>query len=1088
LSDNDGPADIRSGRLEVDIRHRALRVNGVMTPIGGRAFDILQALADESGATVTKSDLMARVWPDKVVGDNALQVHIFAIRKALGANRTLLRTISGLGYQLLGDWIVRQSKNAVEPTRSLPVTVDLSSAISHATFREANPPMLSLGRLSTYRSGECEIDLAQRQLRIGGVEVPIGGRAFDIMTALVEAANEVVTRDHLLQRVWSGVTVGDTAIDVHMSAIRKALGPYRTHLRTIPGRGFCLVGAWTIPGSGGPTPPSPPLRIGHSTNLPAAANNLVGRAASLEYLQEACSAYRIVTLTGPGGIGKTRLAIEVARALLPGFDGGVWLTELASLADPNLAPLAVAEAIGLQARGGPTSAEGVSRAIGNDRLLLVLDNCEHLIDAVARLAETIVRNAPHTVILATSRETLRTNGEYVYRVPPLDVPQHGSDLAAEILGNSAVQLFLGRAEALNMADLRDGQNLRSIARICRHLDGVPLAIEFAAARAASLGLSKVASGLEDRFALLTTGRRTALPRHQTLGAVLDWSYALLSDTERLLLQRLGIFAGGFVFDAACAVMHDRPPAEVADSIANLVEKSVVNLEHASHGRWRLLETVRAYAMDKLNSSGDRQSTARRHAEFFRDFFATFDPNADLEGGSDELPRYTREVDNLRAALSWAFSASGDATLGAALALAAVNFLLAASLLDECRNWTSKALAGLGGPGHDEEEMVLRSGLGQSLIFTEGMTSATHTNLTRALSIAEAIGNLEHQKRAVHGLWQISLRSVELRTALQLSRRYAEFADSDTDLATTHTANLMVGMSLTYLAEYVEATSLLERAIHAFPAARRHRDMASFGIDAPASAFGHLSTCLLACGLIDAASQAAERSIEEAQQVGQPVALCLAMTRPAGLLFPEIGALDTAERYIAAILEQADQHALHTFHALAVCAKGRVLFMRGEPASGAAALRAGLTQFEATGYRSLQTIFRGYFAEALTAAGNADEGLAEIQAALRFAEQTEYMRFVPELLCIHGSLIALRQPDDPAADQIFQRAIDLSRQQQALYWELRAALSLAELWQMQGRQTEAYTLLRPIHRRFTEGFAAPVLIRASALLRSIDGRV
>jgi non-specific serine/threonine protein kinase len=212
-----------------------------------------------------------------------------------------------------------------------------------------------------------------------------------------------------------------------------------------------------------------------------------------------------------------------------------------------------------------------------------------------------------------------------------------------------------------------------------------------------------------------------------------------------------------------------------------------------------------------------------------------------------------------------------------------------------------------------------------------------------------------------------------------------------------------------------------------------------------------------------------------------------MTRPAGLLLPEVGAFDTAARHIAAILEQADRHALGTFRALAACATGRMLFMRGNPDAGAAALRSGLMQMEATGYRSLQTIFRGYFAEALSAAGNPDEGLAEAEAALRFAEQTEYMRFVPELLCIHGSLMALRQPDDAATEQIFLRAIDLSRQQQASYWELRAALGLAECWQTQGRQAEAYALLAPIYRRFTDGFAAPVLVRANALLRATEGR-
>ncbi len=1036
-------------------------------PIGGRAFDVLQALVEATGIVVTKSDLMGRIWPNSIVGDNALQVHVSAIRKALGPDRRLLKTVSGRGYRLLGDWAVRRSPDAAELDESSPAALDPPPSASH-----------------TYRSGDCEIDLAQRELWIHGASVPLGGRAFELLAALVEGANELVTRDQLIERVWPGVSVKEGAIEFHISAIRKALGAHRTIIKTISGRGYRLLGTWSRHHSAQPRSPlSLPGAVG-STNLPATKIDLVGRDASLEYLQQACSAYRLVTLTGTGGIGKTALGIELARSLLPAFDGNVWLVELASLADPNLVPLAVAEAIGLPTDRGAKSAESVARDIGGRRLLLVLDNCEHLIDAATQLAESILRLSSRAVIVATSRETLRTGGEHVYRVPPLDVPPHESVQADEILGNSAVQLFLDRAEATHMAGLRDRQNLRLIARICRHLDGMPLAIEFAAARAASLGLAQVTDGLQDRFALLTTGRRTALPRHQTLRAVLDWSYALLPDTERLLLHRLAIFSGGFSFDAACAVMLEHSRADVADGVASLVDKSVVNLEQAnSGGRWRLLETVRSYALDKLTSAGDHAATTRRHAEYFRDFFATFDPNANKDDASSDLASFTREVDNLRAALTWAFSASGDPSLGGRLAAAAVKFWLATSLLDECRNWTGKALANMGDTADREHEMVLRNALGQSLMFTEGMTSATLANLTRALSLAEAIGNIEHQKRAVHGLWQISLRSVDLRKALQLSRRYAAFARSDTDLAATRTANLMVGMSLTYLAEYVEASRLLEHATHDHPVAQRQGEMASLGLDGLTSAFGHLSTCLLARGLVDASIRAAERSIEEAQQIGQPVTLCLAMTRPAGLLFPEVGAFVTAERYIAAILELADRHALHTFRALAACANGRVLFMRGDPASGAAALRSGLVQMEATGYRSLQTIFRGYFAEALTAAGNADEGLAEAEAALRFAEQTEYMRFVPELLCIHGRVIAQSQPDNPKAEQILQRAIVMSQRQGALYWELRAALALAERWQKQERRAEAHALLAPIYRQFSDGFATPILVRANALLQA-----
>ncbi len=1081
VSESHGPVGSgRPDRLELDVQSRELRVNGSAIPISGRAFAVLQALVEASGAAVTKSELMSRVWADVVVGDTALQVQISAIRKALGVNGALLRTISGQGYRLLGDWGVRKTARS---TQSAPLTLNLNSVEPHNTNLQGGAAI----RQPIYRCDECEIDLSLRQVRIRGIAVPIGGRAFDILAVLVQAANEVVTRGDLLQSVWSGVIVGETAIDVHISAIRKALGPHRAMLKTMSGLGFRLVGAWTVQTS--QVPPAPPslTRSTISTNLPAAANELIGRAASFEFLQEACSAYRIVTLTGPGGIGKTVLAIELARGLLPRFDAGVWLVELASLADPSLLPAAVGEAIGLQANGRPMSAEGVARVIGHDRLLIVLDNCEHLVEAAAQLAEAIVRLAPNAVMVATSRETLKINGERVYRVPPLEVPQHESSLPDEIIRNSAVQMFLSLTEAPHVAGLRDEQSLRSIANICRHLDGLPLAIEFAAARSTSLGLSRVASGLENRFALLTTGRRTALPRHRTLRAVFDWSYDLLPDVERVLLHRLALFPGGFTVEAACAVMGDYSSTEVADRISSLVEKSIVSFDRSSPDeRWRLLETVRAYAMEKLSSSGELHAIWRCHAEYFRDFFASF--NADRETSGEETPQYNRELDNLRAALTWAFSPFGDSTLGIALAVVSVPFWLAESLLGECRNWTTKALADLGRTGNADQEMVLRSGLGQSLMFAAGMTSATYTNLTRALTLAEALGNIEHQKRALHSLWQISLRSLDLRRALQYSQRYAELAKSENDGAAARMANLMSGMSLVYRAEYVEASRLLERAFREHSEAQPHRASPSLGINARAAALGHLSPCLFARGLIDAAITAAERSIEEAEQLGQPVALCLALARPAGLLFPEVGALEKSERHIGIMQEQVDRYGLPTFRAVALCAKGRILFLRGDPVAGAAALRSGLAQFEATGYRSFITPFRGYYAEALAAAGSADEGLAEIEAELLSAEERGYMEYVPELQCIQGRLAADRDPDDPAAEQIFMRAIDLSRQEQALYWELCAALSLVERWQKQDRQGEAYTLLAPIYQRFTEGLWAPVLVRANSVLRRIESRL
>ncbi|HUD57998.1 MAG TPA: winged helix-turn-helix domain-containing protein [Acetobacteraceae bacterium] len=435
--------------------------------------------------------------------------------------------------------------------------------------------------------GRFRLDAHRRELLADGLAVPIGSRAFDILIALVEAGGRLVTKDELLRSVWSGTVVEEHNLQFQISTLRKALGPDRDFIKTISGRGYRFVADIIDPAAPEEAPSSVSAALLARrpdrfplTNLPAPMSELVGLDAAVQQVQELLTERRAVTLTGPGGIGKTTLALEAARRMFPAFNGDVWLVELASLSDPDLVPSTVARAIGLKLASGEISSEAAARAIGERKLLLVLDNCEHVIDAAASLAEAVVRLCPAASVLATSRETLRIAGEYIFQVPALHVPpphQDGPDL---VLRHSAAQLFVARAQALRSDFSPNDEGLSAIAAICRHLDGIPLAIEFAAARAAALGVQQVASGLEDRFRLLTAGRRPALPRHQTLRATLDWSYDLLSDAERRLLRRLAIFPSGFTLDAATAILHDIADAvsSVVVGIANLVAKSLVVLD------------------------------------------------------------------------------------------------------------------------------------------------------------------------------------------------------------------------------------------------------------------------------------------------------------------------------------------------------------------------------------------------------------------------------------------------------------------------------------------------------------------------------
>jgi predicted ATPase/DNA-binding winged helix-turn-helix (wHTH) protein len=513
-----------------------------------------------------------------------------------------------------------------------------------------------------YEFGQWQIHLGRRELLACGVPVPIAPRAFDVIEVLVRSANELVTKDALMDRIWPGAVVAENTLHVHISALRKALGRDRAILKTDSGRGYRLLGDWVVRRDGAAEEPEGVLGLVRMptgtlrTNLPETALHLIGRTVAVRQIQDNLSACRAITLTGPGGIGKTALALHVSNGMRLTFNGDIWLIELASLFDPDLVPTALVGVLGLGLGCDEITAEAVARAIGDNAVLLVLDNCEHVIDAAARLVETILRLCARASVLATSQEPLRIAGECVYRVPPLEISRHHRGELDEVLEQSAVQLFVARLQALDLTFAASRENVHLIAAICHHLDGIPLAIEFAAARAATLGVQYVASHLENRFALLTSGRRVALPKHQTLRAALDWSYELLSDSEQSLLGRLSIFDPGFTLEAVTAVVSSAgyPESTVLECMANLVVKSFVVLNRSPYGdRWALPETIRAYALEKLVESGEAEATARRHAMFYSGLLESA-ANSRSQPLIADIVGHAREDDNVRPTLTWDF--------------------------------------------------------------------------------------------------------------------------------------------------------------------------------------------------------------------------------------------------------------------------------------------------------------------------------------------------------------------------------------------------------------------------------------------------
>jgi predicted ATPase/DNA-binding winged helix-turn-helix (wHTH) protein len=946
-----------------------------------------------------------------------------------------------------------------------------------------------------YACDQWEIDLGRRELRSRGVPVPLGGRAFEIVTVLVQSATELVTKDHMMERVWPGAVVGEGTLHVHISAVRKAFGPDRTMLKTVSGRGYRLLGSWTAQHRERTAPPvhsslartpgaSPP------NNFSPFVTRLIGRATACQFVRDLLSAYRVVTLTGPGGIGKTSLAVKAVRYLLPEFEDGGWLVELASLSDPGLVPSTVASTLGLKL-SGEISAESVARALGGRHLLLVLDNCEHVIDAVADLAETLTRLCPRTTIVATSREILRIDGESVYRVPPLEVPAPGQAAPDYIMQYSAVELFVARTKALNAGFSPTAENLVSVATICRHLDGIPLAIEFAAARAAVLSVQGVAAGLRDRFALLTAGRRTALPRQRTLRATLDWSHELLSETERQLLRRLSVFAGGFTIDAATAVMTDTgfDASAVLDGIANLVAKSWVALDKSGdNARWSLLETIRAYALEKLAEHAEANIAAEHHALYFRELFIPRGARSSLS--DEDLARHVREIDNVRAALDWSFSPAGDEAIGIDLTAAYAQVWLSLSLMIECRERCERALLGV--EPHVATNMSLRMelqiSLASAILVTMGSPEQAKSLLAEALKTADGLNDLSAQVRALSTLIATYASRMEYGSAQVAAERIEKIALLTGDPIHLRLAYQQMAYTLFPRGRPREAQQYLERVLR-FPATPWDRDSAVYYYpNDHAVTRAMLARALWMQGLTDQALNEARLSLEELQGTDHPLQLCRSLYNGISRIATMTGDFATADRGIARLIEAATGLKAHNWETAGHFLKGKLLIERGEFAQGLLVLRDAFETCDRTGWRLSYPEFKGALALGLAGIGRLDEALVAVDDAMEADRDGAggHGWYGAELFRIKGDVL-LQQASDRsavAAEDCFNQAAQIAREQGALFWELRVALSVARLRVSQGRRHEARAPLAFVYDRFTEGFATADMQTARTLLEEL----
>lgn len=924
-----------------------------------------------------------------------------------------------------------------------------------------------------------------RLLEKDGAPVHIGGRALDILIFLAERAGEIVNKRELVERVWAGVNVDEGSLRFHVTALRKVLRNGESDARyvvNVPGRGYCFA----APIAATAVPRTAPSVNGHTTghSLPAQLSKMIGRTESIDRITAELQLHRLVAIVGPGGIGKTSVAVAVAHRQLAAFGGQVFFIDFSALRDIQLVPSAIASGLGLTV-SSDNPMPGLITFLRNKRMLLIFDSCEHVLDTLAPLTESIVREAGELHILATSRESFRTESEQVYRLFPLDCPPRRDGLnAAEALTYPAVQLFVDRITAsLGEFKLSDDE-APLVAEICTKLDGIALAIELAAGRVNAYGIAGIASLLNSRFSLLWQGRRTAIPRHQTLSAALGWSYDLLPAAESATLRRLSVFVGPFTLDAALAVATGEGlgEPEVIEAIAGLVVKSLIATPYSVRPlRYRLLDTTRAFAAEKLATSGEADRVHRVHAEHFIDLLA------DIPAGSTRVPTgesflpHAEHLANVRAALDWSFSEHGDRRIAVDLAAAAAQFFLELSLLTECNRWTRQALASLEeGSTGPRQEMELQAALGVSVMFTQGNAEAVRSAFTRSLALARSLDDLHWQLWLLRGLHIYLTRIGDFRGALHMGEQGEAVARALDDPASTLNVEWMLGVAHHLIGNQGKAVELCVSAMTHNPSSQR-LNILRLGYDDRLIALVAFARSLWLTGHPDRAVEAARYSIGEAERLEQPLTLGISLIWTI-YVFLWTGDWTNAENLIERLIDHAAKHFLGPYHAVGIGQKGELLVRRGEVRAGIEHLRRSQATLYETRHRIMTTVFATALAEGLTSLNQFDEALHTIDGAMAQIGDSGESFDLPEMLRVKGHILGLCGRTAEAESWLL-RAIEIARKQSALGWELRAALTLGRLWRQSGRGAEACALIAPLHARYTEGLASLDLMAARTLLEA-----
>lgn len=930
------------------------------------------------------------------------------------------------------------------------------------------------GRDTELRFADFRLLPAQRRLERDGIAIPIGGRAFDLLVLLASRPGEVISKAELLGKLWQGRVAEESSLRFHVTTLRKVLGDKQL-IANIAGHGYCFVAPVSHRHT---SPEATGGRVG--PRLPSARRRLVGRDEILKDLPLRLAERRFVTIVGPGGIGKTSIALATGHQLSAAFDGDVCFFDVSNESNSRSLTDGLSLALGLSVPAGEM-AQGLAPLLSERRVLLILDGCEVAIDAVARLAEDLVHSAPGVHVLATSREAMRANGEHICRLPPLLYPVSDAPLTVrELLDFPSVELFVERASAGDHTFAVTHDNVALVGAICRKLDGLALAIEIAAGRVEAYGVAEVERQLESQFSLRWPGRRTAVSRHQTLTATLDWSHTLLAPAERVALRRLSIFPGHFSLTMAVAILQDAESAgpDCIELLTGLVAKSLVqpNLT-GRNGTYRLLDTTRAYACEKLVEAGEGAKLADRHARLVLQLIEAGTDPADLDRLGLSLNDF---LSNVRAALKTALAPGADQPFAAALACATQPIWTKCGLMAECVEWTQLALEVLDpvvlGP---KRLLDLQLALSFCALSTRGLSLKLQEGWSKHLLSTRTTEELFQASDGLLILWSQEIRNPDYPKALSYSVQAERIARELGDPGVTLMADWMIGVSSHHIGAFLAAQARLERVMNQDLPQVRQALLARTGYHWRHSNLGVLSHIYWVRGDMDRALRLSTDSVAEARLSSHTALLTDALAWHALLLYlrgDDPTAVDALTREIRILSDR--QAEAYDGYGLALGGLNRMA--QGE-LGAADDVSTGVRMLTRGGYG----VFNPYFATEslrLRAAAGAPAPQCEFEALLKPEGNPEHWaaaevrRNLGEVLLSQGRIDEGRRSIHDAQGQ--------ARRQGALAWELRATISLFRSEKDAPERQSIGRAIAALRAQFVGGTGAADLRLADEILAGI----